>query len=113
VQGYVGPTMILLHNTFDLSHYGPGTCNDAGIFIADGSLGGDVVNNAVEGGGYSIRLHENGHYRVFGNRVQRGSWGYAPLNCQYGIITSQGDNYVADLTYPGYHTTALYQAISC
>ena len=114
IQGYVGPHALIIHNTFDEAHYGSGTCNDAPLFIADSSLGADVVNNAFLGGGYSERLH-SGHFSSYNNRIARNEWGYGPVTCggeSSFVLVGQRGNLVATFD-TGYHVTHTYQAVGC
>jgi hypothetical protein len=114
VQGYVGPHAVIIHNTFDEAHYGPGTCNDSPLFIADDSLGADVINNALLGGGYSERLH-SGRFTSYGNRIGRNQWGYGPIACRGESsfrLVGQSGNLVAAFD-SGNHVVHTYQAIGC
>lgn len=47
------------------------------------------------GGGYTLRLHESGYYRVTGNRIETGSYSYGPLtttNAISGAFLEWSDN---------------------
>ena len=114
VQGYVGPHAFITRNTFDMHSYGPGTCNDAPLFIADSSLGADVIDNAFLGGGYSERLH-SGHFTSYNNRIARNEWGYGPITCggeSSFVLDHQSGDLVADFD-ANYHVTGTYQAVTC
>lgn len=56
------------------------------IFVADNSQGTlEIRDNLLTGGGYTLGLHDSMFYRVTGNRVTEGSWGYGPVNTQNAV----------------------------
>lgn len=93
VQAYLGAgDMTFRHNRID-GRTQDGCCMNAPLFFADGYNGTVTLeNNWIAGGGYAMRLHENGHYVVTGNRVLAGSYNFAAVTSLYGIIDSWSDN---------------------
>ena len=93
VQAYQGSgDMTFRHNRID-GRTQDRCCENSPFFIADGYQGTVTVDgNWFAGGNYSIRLHENGHYVVTGNRVLAGSYTVGPVNTQFGIIDVWADN---------------------
>lgn len=63
-----------------------GVYGTAAIFMADDSHGLTVIrDNLLAGGGYTLRLHESMTYRVSGNIVVAGSWGFGPLSTDNAV----------------------------
>lgn len=70
------------------------------IFIADGSKGEyEIRDNWLTGGGYTLRLHESGTYRVTGNIIEKGKWLFGPLtttNAVSGAFKEWSNNTLSD-----------------
>lgn len=116
IQGFDGPHALVQHNTLDEASYGPGTCNDAAIAIFDGNVGGDFFNNLMLGGGFTFRP-QVGTFRLNGNRVVDGTWGFGPIVCTPGpgethVTEEQADNWTATID-ANYHVTGLVDPIGC
>jgi hypothetical protein len=92
IQGYGGPTAIIVHNTIDQRL---DDCPTAPIFIPDqDNAGGRVEDNLLAGGGYSMRLTGGTFSEVTGNKIVEGSPGYGPVEVDCAKIGSWSDNAV-------------------
>lgn len=104
-HGGSGP-ITLTHNWIDIRNAvgGPGgCCVNGAVQIADGygdGAGADsqvtMTNNWFAGGGFVLRLHENGRYTVTGNRILANSWlpgsGFGPVTTAFAVIDSWSNN---------------------
>lgn len=76
----------ILRNNIDDRPVGGGGGPNGAIFIADGATGTyEIRDNYLLGGGYSLRLHESGYYRVTGNIIEKGTYMYGPVNTTNAI----------------------------
>jgi len=91
----------LLRNMIDSRPVAGGNGN-AALFIADNSTGTyEIRDNYMVGGTQSIRLHENGYYKLTGNIVEKGSYSYAPVNTansRAGAFLEWANNTLSDGT---------------
>lgn len=73
-----------------------GGSDTAPIFLADNSVGEAVIrDNWLAGGGYTLRLHEAMTYRITGNVIADGTWGFGPVstsNSVPGAFLEWGNN---------------------
>ncbi|MCA9591972.1 MAG: hypothetical protein KC776_01635, partial [Myxococcales bacterium] len=88
---------VILRNNIDCRPVSGSTSGANGaIFVADGATGTyEIRDNYLMGGGYTLRLHESGYYRVTGNRIETGSYSYGPLtttNAISGAFLEWSDN---------------------
>jgi hypothetical protein len=93
MQGYgPGGTATLRHNHLDGRTQNLDGMNGV-IFFADAWNGNvTITQNLLAGGGFALKLHENGHYWVDSNRVLAGSYSYGPALTTFGVIESWTDN---------------------
>jgi|SRR5215510_8444123 len=70
---------------------------NAAIFSADGVSGTTTfTKNLVAGGGYTVRLHENGTYIVTDNKLVRGSYQFGTHSLVGGTISQWSGNTFSD-----------------
>lgn len=122
VQGYGGGTGVkLVHNTIDGR---AGESENAAVFFADGSLGAEVRDNLLIGGGWTLRLHDQtatkapqdlADYIVVGNRIAEGTSGYGPTSvddCDRRKAITWSDNRIVSMA-PDYTVTGPGREIPC
>lgn len=93
IQAYLGAgDMTFRHNRID-GRTQTRCCENGALFFADGYDGTVILeDNWVAGGNFSLRLHEDGRYKVTGNRVLADSYNWEPVTTLYGIIDTWSDN---------------------
>lgn len=130
-QGYFGGSgTVIRHNTFDSR----GAGGNAAVFMADCTGSATVENNLMMGGAFTLRIHDDhgnpppassfdcggggdaGPWRIAGNRIVQGWWGYAPAdttNTECGARTmSWSGNRV--VTIDGrYNVTSVGAEVRC
>lgn len=92
----------ILRNNIDGNPVGGGGSANSAIFIADGASGEyEIRDNYFMGAGYSLRLHDNGYYRVTGNIFLKDSYKYGPVsttNSRTGAFLEWSNNKLTDGT---------------
>jgi uncharacterized membrane protein YgcG len=110
IQGYGGMFATIHHNTIDQR---ADPCPTAPIFIPDqGNAGGNVTDNVVAGGGFSLRLTGGSFPNVTGNKVVNNSWGYGPLDVQCSIIGTWNNNATVNFDWTAGTITSQVQALN-
>jgi hypothetical protein len=72
---------VILRNNIDVRPMGGGGRPTVALFIGGGAQGNyEIRDNYLVGGGYALRLNENGFYSVTGNVIELGSYSIGPLN---------------------------------
>jgi len=91
---------VMLRNNIDDRPIGGGGGQNGALFIADGAEGTyEIRDNYLAGGNYSLRLHENGFYRVTGNIVEKNSYNFGPVvtdNARPGAFLEWSNNTLSD-----------------
>lgn len=107
IQGFGGAFATIRHNTIDQRK---DPCPTAPIFIPEGdnakdgatnqgNIGGDVIDNVVAGGGFSLRLLAPSFPEVTGNKVVADTWSYQPLDVDCVSIGVWRDNAVVEFDF--------------
>lgn len=97
IQGYGGNFATIRHNTIDQRD---DECPTAPIFIPDqDNEGGNVIDNVLAGGGYSLRLLGGNFPTVTGNKIVANTWAYGPLDIDCDLIGAWNGNAVVTFDF--------------
>lgn len=77
IQGFFGTFATIHHNTIDQRN---DPCTTAPLFIADSSAGGNITDNVLAGGTFTMRLLDGNFPTVTGNKIVNDEWAFGPFD---------------------------------
>jgi hypothetical protein len=91
IQGYGGPFVTIRHNTIDQRD---DPCPTSPIFIpsGQGNDGGDIIDNVLAGGGFTLRAYGGNFPSITGNKIVYNTWAYGPLDINCSLIGNWSGN---------------------
>lgn len=97
IQGYGGPMSVIRHNTIDQRL---DDCGTSPVFIPDqDNAGGQIDDNLLAGGGYTLRLGGGSFPSVTGNKIVQGTPVYGPLDVDCSKIGDWSGNAMVDYNW--------------